>query len=302
MNEFDRMIEDSLRRRAGAVPLVPKGYGDVNRRIIRRRRRGATMATAAVTLPALAAVGWAASRPEPAARPSVAGGQPDDSLVATTVPEPGTARFRCMIPAGADGDWTYYEYCESIGAGIDGEAVAGTFVPVTTLVPPTTPGYPMTTLVPPTTVGYDLTAVVDHVLFVDGTAGQIDFAGDVAARLGVTPRYELQATRLVEQTLVMPTGTDVSIAYDVLGLLNLDGFDTWDPNLIASDLPDNISVVVVVGTDWFERSVENTVPACVPGNEVPASTAPANPVATTIFGQPVTTLPPQTTVPTVPTC
>ena len=298
MNDFDRMIEDSLRRRAGEAPLVPKGYGDVNRRIIRRRRRGATMATAAVTMPALAAVGWAASRPEPANTPVVALGQTDDSLFATTVPGPGTARFRCMIPAGTDGDWTYYEYCESVAAGIDGSVVTDTFVPLTTLVPPTTPGYPVTTLVPPTTVGYDLTAVVDHVLFVDGTTGQIDFADDVAARLGVVPRYALPATRLIVQTMVMPTGADVSTAYDVLGLLNLDGFDTWDPDLISSGLPDNISVVVVVGTDWFDRSVENTVPACVPGTEVPASTASANVGEPAIFGQPVTTLPPQTTVAT----
>ena len=282
MNDFDRMIEDSLRRRAGAAPLVPKGYGDVNRRIIRRRRRGATMATAAVTMPALAAVGWAASRPEPANTPVVALGQTDDSLFATTVPGPGTARFRCMIPAGTDGDWTYYEYCESVAAGIDGSVVTDTFVPLTTLVPPTT-------------VGYGLTAVVDHVLFVDGTAGQIDFADDVVARLGVTPRHALPATRLVVQTMVMPTGADVSIAYDVLGLFNIGGFDAWTPDLISSSLPDGISVVVVVGADWFDRSGQNTA-TCAPGTEPPASTTPANAGATTIFEEPITTLPPQTTV------
>jgi hypothetical protein len=279
VNDFDRMIADSLHRRAGALPAVPRGIGDVNRRIIRRRRRGATMATAAVTMPALAAVGWAASRPEPTSTPGIAVGAPDDLSFATTVPGAGTIRFRCMIPAGTDGDWTYYEYCESVAAGVDGQAVVDTFVPTTTLVPPTT-------------VGYDVNAVVDHVLFVDGTAGQIDFAGDVAARLGVTPRYGLPATRLVSQTMVMPTGADVSTAYDVLGLFDIGGFDTWTPDLISEGLPDGISVVVVVGTDWFDRSAGDTVPPCVPDTEVPASTASPN------VGEPVTTLPPQTTLAT----
>lgn len=192
------------------------------------------MATAAVTLPALAAVGWAVARPEPI---GTSLGSRGDSLLPefTTSTSPGPGQYRCNGEVGSDGEWTYFEYCEPTGAGV--ATMPTVFV----------------TFPPPTTALIDPAALTDHVLFVDGT-GRLGVAADLASRLGFAPRYLLPATRVVEQTMVMPTGADVSYAYDVLGVLGIGGFDSWTPDLIDGDLPDGIAAVVVVGTDWLQLS------------------------------------------------
>jgi hypothetical protein len=272
VNELDRMIQESLQRRASAVPAAPKSYGDVNRRIIRRRRRGATMATAAVTVPALAAIGWAVSRPEPIRTALGPADGVDDPMFQTTSTGPGAGQYRCTGQVGGDGAWTYYDYCEMTSLGVQ-----ATFAP--------------DTVEPTTTIVFDAAGMADHVLFVDGSGG-LDFRSDLTARLGVTPRYELPATRVVEQTMVMPTGADVSIAYSVLNGLGIGGFDTWTPDLIGGDLPDGISVVVVVGADWFTRvamtgctPATTTVPPTTTSTSVPSDGA----VVTTTYPPPTTT-------------
>ena len=37
-----------------------------------------------------------------------------------------------------------------------------------------------------------------------------------------------------EQTILMPVGDNTAMATAVGGLLGLDGFDTWDPSLVAT--------------------------------------------------------------------
>lgn len=281
MNEFDRLIAESLEHRAGAVPALPKSYGDVSRRIVRRRRRGASMATAAVTLPAIAAVGWAAMRPDPlpTAVGSPNGG--DGDPFQTTSTALGGAQYRCTGEAGSDGQWTYYQYCEPA------------------VVPTTT-----TELVnfPTATTAVAITNIsesIDHVVFVDASGG-LDFRSDLVRQLGVSPRYELPATRIVEHTMVMPTGADVEIAYGVLQWLNIAALDTWTPDLIGASLPADISVVVVVGADWFDPQRGGGA-NCVPATTV----APFIDTTTTTLldgGVPVTTLPPQFATTTTAPC
>ena len=90
-------------------------------------------------------------------------------------------------------------------------------------------------------------------------------------------------------------GTYLSIAYDLLNALKFDGFDTWTPDLIDGDLPDGISVVVIVGADWFSRS---DAVRCEPTTTVPPTTTstslpPVGAVVTTLLPQdvPTTTTP-----------
>ena len=243
MNDLDRLIEDSLRRRAAALPAVPKGYGDVNRRIVRRRRRSATMATAAVTMPALAAMGWAVTRPEPT--PTATGAAAKSST------RPSRPRRPC-IPASAIDAWGSWRAMRlellrvlrpALGVGVRDHARAADVA--------CTDG----------NLGYDTASIVDRVLFVDGSGG-LDFRNDLTARLGVTPRYELPATRPVERTMVMPTGADVDAGYTMLSILGVGGFDSWTPDLIGGAVPDGVSVVVVIGTDWFDRGLDRSLAHC----------------------------------------
>jgi hypothetical protein len=222
-----------------------------------------------VTVPALAAIGWVVTRPEPVRTAISPLDVSDDPAFESTTTLPGDAEYRCTGPTGSDGEWTYYQYCEPTGFGS----------------PATTVWYP-----PPTASGVavDVAGSIDQVLFVDGTDGQVDFRSDLAARLGITPSYELPATTVVEHTMIMPTGADVAVAYGVLNALGGARLDPWTPDLIGGDLPDGIAVVVVVGTDWFARSDENS--SCVSvTTEVPASTLQPS------HGEPVTTLPMPTT-------
>jgi hypothetical protein len=260
VNDLDRVIEDSLRRRAAALPAVPKGYGDVNRRIVRRRRRSASMATAAVTMPALGAIGWAVTRPEPTPTATGFSAEGFDPAFQTTTTSPAMA-YRCMGQFSNDGVWSYFEYCEP-AYGVD-----------TTLVPPT---FPLQT----TTSVYDMASIVDRVLFVDGSNG-LDFRNDLTARLGVTPRYELPATRSVERTMVMPTGADADVGYTMLSILGVGGFDSWTPDLIGGAVPDGVSVVVVIGTDWFDRGLDHSLADCVAGTMPAGTTIPQTTTTTT---------------------
>ena len=203
------------------------------------------MATAAVTMPALAAMGWAVTRPEPTPTATGAGGEGfDPAFQTTTTMHPGVA-YRCMGQLTSDAVWSYYEYCEpALGVGFE-----------TTIVPPTLP-------VPTET--FDAASIVDRVLFVDGSNG-LDFRNDLTARLGVTPRYELPATRPVERTMVMPIGADVDAGYIMLSILGVGGFDSWTPDLIGGAVPEGASVVVVIGSDWFERGLDRSLAPCESG-------------------------------------
>jgi hypothetical protein len=71
---------------------------------------------------------------------------------------------------------------------------------------------------------------------------------EVATLLGVTPRYAMVATRTFDETMVMPLGADVTAAFGLLERFGVGGFDTWTPDLVAEQVPDGVTVVLVIGT------------------------------------------------------
>lgn len=264
MDPFEREIVDSLRRRADEVPATPLGYTDVQRRIVQRRRRTATMATAAVTLPAVVGLGYLAGRREAGdsdlafAPITTVFGAATTSVPVTTVPSGGVpfgASYRCQGELGGDGEFRYFTYCEYVeGVGVATTVDLG-FVPqTTTTLPPTTTTLPMVTTSPPTTtiVGdatpVDPAVLADQVLVLDASGGVASMT-EVASILGVTPRYAAVATRTVDETLVMPLGADVTVAYELLARFGVGGFDTWTPDLVATPVPESVAVVLVIGTN-----------------------------------------------------
>ena len=97
--------------------------------------------------------------------------------------------------------------------------------------------------------------------------------------------------------MAMPTGADVSVAYEISGRLGIGGFDTWTPDLIDGELPDDIAVVIVIGQDWFDRSVASvqTTVACATGFADETTTTWSD--TATGAAPPITTTFPTTTAP-----
>ncbi|MFN8021825.1 MAG: hypothetical protein U0Q03_09890 [Acidimicrobiales bacterium] len=265
MNEFDAFdeaVEAALRRRAGEVPSTPLGYTDVQRRIVQRRRRTATWATAAVTLPAVVGLGYLAGRRDTGGTPiggpvstapwevttttydpTLGPATPMTTVIGEAVP--GAAFYRCQGPmVAADEAWDYYGYCEYVWPS---DQVEPSFVPQTT----TTDVGPTTTTMPPvaTTVVAPIepATLVEQVLVVDASGGSVPMT-DVASVLGAPPRYAVVATRTVDETQVMPLGADVGAAFDLLQRFGVGGFDTWTPDLIGVEIPAGVTVVLVIGT------------------------------------------------------
>jgi len=259
MDSFVRELADSLRRRADGVPAAPLGYTDVQRRIVQRRRRTATMAAAAVTLPAVIGLGFLAGRT------TGDSGTATDRVVfgETTVPVPSTsspamlsttttitgavmpagATFRCQgPPIATDEVWQYFGYCEY---AYDPSYDPG-LVPQTTIAAPTIDPFPTTTTYP-TGSTIDPAVLADQVLVLDASGGVASMT-EVAALLGVAPRYAMVGTRTVEETMVMPLGADVTAAFELLERFGVGGFDTWTPDLAATAVPEGVTVVLVVGT------------------------------------------------------
>ncbi len=275
MDPFERELADSLRRRADGVPAAPLGYTDVQRRIVRRRRRTATMAAAAVTLPAVIGLGFLAGRNTGGERIAA-----DDVAILgeTTVPAPSTtfptmatttivgavmpagATFRCQGPPIVDDEvWQYFAYCEYVQSD---PAYDPSLVPQTTTVSPPAEPFPTTTtfptsmtfpavttsLVPSTgSSTIDPAVLVEQVLVIDASGGAASMT-EVATLLGATPRYAMVATRTFDETMVMPVGADVTAAFALLERFGVGGFDTWSPDLVAGAVPDGVTVVLVIGT------------------------------------------------------
>lgn len=273
MDSFERELADSLRRRADGVPAAPLGYTDVQRRIVHRRRRTATMAAAAVTLPAVIGLGFLAGRSTGDERIASDGAV---MFGGTTVPVPTTsfptmiatttivgavmpvgATFRCQgPPVATDEVWQYFAYCEyAQPEPVYDPAYDPGLVPQTTTIPlpvepfPTTTTFPAvtTSLAPPPGSTIDPAVLTEQVLVVDASGGGASMT-EVAALLGVTPRYAMVGTRTFDETMVMPLGADVTAAFALLDRFGVGGFDTWTPDLVAGAVPDGVAVVLVIGT------------------------------------------------------
>ena len=266
-DDLDRIIADGLRHRAEAMPVDPIGYGDVEHRITRKRQRTATFAAAAVMVPAAVGLGWLVGHRDDRGIRLGAATVPETTwfdATTTTAVYPSSASYRCQGELGSDGVFTYFQYCEYVDTGVS-----------------TTIDH----LPPPTTSGSSDPSLADHVLVVDASGGTPGVLNDLAAR-GLTPHYELPATRTLEQTMVMPTGADVALAYQLLPIVGVGGFDTWDPTIIGGTMPDGIVAVLVIGQDWpavGQGVATTTTVVCTPTTPFDA-------------GIPVTTIEPATTV------
>ncbi len=117
-DELDNELSRSLHQRAAAAPTDGRHFGDVRRRVRRRRQRHVAMGV----LPAVAGVAYLGSRP--VAEPTQTASSPDTTwmgdptstmLAVTTTTWPGNVLpFRCLDTSAYDaGDgWTYYTVCE----------------------------------------------------------------------------------------------------------------------------------------------------------------------------------------------
>lgn len=192
-DDLDARLTAALRHRAADVHLAPRGLGDVRRRVQRRRRRAATVGAAAVSVPALAGIAWAATRTDPV-RPTAGetagdtAGDTADGLATTLSPDgtehlDGFVSWRCESLMGGDDRYTYYDTCERV-LGVEGPTTTVLGVPDPAAAPSTTLAstdpiaFPTTTLAPfmswpPVTTTVEVPAGVLTVLVVDATgAGQ----------------------------------------------------------------------------------------------------------------------------------
>jgi hypothetical protein len=97
----------------------------------------------------------------------------------------------------------------------------------------------------PTTI-----SVFDGVVLIDGgaPAGAME---DAYQRLPGYNRVIVPSSgKTVEQTMVMPIGDNGALASAVGGVFGIDGFDTWDPSYIGSQIEG--MVAVVIGPDYWD--------------------------------------------------
>jgi hypothetical protein len=117
----------------------------------------------------------------------------------------------------------------------------------------------------PTTLG-----IFDGIILIDGGApdGAME---DAYQRLAGYDRTIIPGSgKTFGQTMLMPIGDNVAMATAVGGALGIDGFDTWDPSLLAT--PIQAMVAVVIGPDYFDR-IQNASDPCTRCVTVPTSTS-----------------------------
>jgi hypothetical protein len=116
-------------------------------------------------------------------------------------------------------------------------------------MPTTTQVAPMTTLPPATTTTaplVDPAVLAERVFVVDASGGDASMT-EVVSLLGATPKHAAVATRAVDETRVMPIGGDATAAFVLLERFGVGGFDTWTPDLVATPVPEGVTVVLVIG-------------------------------------------------------
>lgn len=119
-DDLDQNLTDSLHRRAAGAPTDTMHFGDVRRRVRRRRQRHIALGVA----PALVGVGYVATRP--VAEPTQSADSVDSTweggptsttmLMATSTTWLGNELgYRCLAMSGYDlGDgYIYYDVCEA---------------------------------------------------------------------------------------------------------------------------------------------------------------------------------------------
>lgn len=258
-DDLDRTIAEGLRRRADSMPMMPLGMGDVQRRITRRRQRTATLAAAAVMVPAVVGLGFLAGRRGDAQQ--AVGAPPETTILMATSttmqPSAGPASYRCQGEVADDGVFTYYQYCEYID--------------------PAAP--PMTTTF--VTIPQPTTTTIDPQL-PDGTLVVIDATGglpvqEILESRGVAFSEVMPARRVVAQTMIMPIGDDTTQAERLAELVPVGGFDTWDSTLIDGPVPDGVTAVLVLGADALDYHALTTTTVTFPCSldAAPETTSPA---------------------------
>ena len=180
----------------------------------------ATLAAAAVMVPAVVGLGFLAGRRGDAQQ--AVGAPPETTILMATSttmqPSAGPASYRCQGEVADDGVFTYYQYCEYID--------------------PAAP--PMTTTF--VTIPQPTTTTIDPQL-PDGTLVVIDATGglpvqEILESRGVAFSEVMPARRVVAQTMIMPIGDDTTQAERLAELVPVGGFDTWDSTLIDGPVPD----------------------------------------------------------------
>lgn len=262
IDDLDARLTAALEQRAASVTLAPRGIGDVRRRAQRRRRRVATVGAAAVSVPALAGIAWAATRPAPStpAAGALDTGPANAYEVATTTTGPVGAAWQCTGPLGGDGVVSWYESCvpwDETMTTIVGPApsttieyVLGTFPPMTT-----------------TSAGW-----VGTILVVDATGETAEPGAGPAVQVqqalwarGVPYDVEvLVADRTSPETMLMPVAGDddtLANAAVIASLLAIGGYDTWDAsNWTTGAVPNDVAMAIILGEDWRSHPLEDLSP------------------------------------------
>jgi hypothetical protein len=98
----------------------------------------------------------------------------------------------------------------------------------------------------PTTLG-----IFDGIILIDGGAPDGAMEDAYQRLAGYDRTIVLGNGKTFQQTMLMPIGDNIAMATAVGGALGIDGFDTWDPSLLAT--PIQGMVAVVIGPDYFDR-------------------------------------------------
>ena len=124
------------------------------------------------------------------------------------------------------------------------------------------PAETATTVVDPINETPTTISLFDGIMLIDGgaPAGAME---DAYQRLNGYNRVIVPGIgKTVEQTMVMPIGGNDALATAVGGVFGIDGFDTWDPSFIGTQIEG--MVAVVIGPDYFDRVGQaSTVPTAV---------------------------------------
>lgn len=267
-DEFDRLIAGSLQQRASTAPGEVRGFTDVRRRVRRRRQ----LRVAAAVVPALAGVGYLATR-SPADEPigssaegasSTYPGGATTTFPGSTMPGVGWPTTSVFMDQGQyacfaageikeEGGYVFYSDCQWVPTGIDPSSATST-----------------TSTFDQSQTTTTMMLVLDDALFlnastVDGAATW--YANQVGAPAGPS------AVTSPDSFVMAVTSSDLSRAESVAAIFGIPvrDFDAayLDVGGSATDVLGGARVVVIIGTDLAAQ-----MPLNYPESTIPSSTQP----------------------------